>query len=113
MAEQMVTKVTLGSGKVVLLREVKIKHTDLAAMAASPRANGDANVLMMLMHKELVKLLICQIDGKTPSSSELEDLDGLMSVLDFAQLSSVIRQLTGGSDMGKLPTTEVVPFGSK
>lgn len=113
MAEQLVTKVVLSSKKEVLLRDVKIKHTELAAQAAAPRAQGDPNVLMILMQKELMKLLVCQVDGKPPTAGELEDMDEMFTLAEYAQLSSVVKKLTGGDDLGKLPTTEVVSFGSK
>lgn len=113
MATEMVTKVTLSTGKVVLLRDLKIKHTELAAQAAAHRAGGDANVLMILMQKELMKLLIVKVDDKVSSASDLEDMDGLFSLMEYSQLSSVVKKLTGGDEMGKLPATEVVAFGSK
>lgn len=109
----MVTKVVLSSKKEVLLREMKIKHTEQAAQAAAPRANGDSNVLGLLMQKELLKLLICQVDGKMPAASELEDMDDLFSISEYNQLLKVAAKLMGGDDMGKEPTTEVVAFGSK
>lgn len=112
-SEKMVSKVTLSSGKVVLLREVQIKHTDLAAQAAAQRAGDNANLLMVYMQKEFLKLLICKIDDKIPTMAELENLDDLFSFVEYGQLSSVIKKLTGGDDMGKPPTVDLVPFGSK
>lgn len=111
--KQMVTKVTLSTHKTVLLRELKIKHTELAAQAVSPRANGDANVLALLMQKELLKLLIIQINDKPVSASELEDMDSLFSMAEYGQLLQVVKQMTGGADAGKAPATEVVSFGGK
>ena len=113
MAQQLVTKVVLSTGKTVLLRDVKIKHTELAAQACAARSNGDANVLMILMQKELMKLLVVQVDGKTPGAVELEDLDELFTMLEYGQLSAVVKKLTGGDELGKLPATEAVSFGNK
>ncbi len=55
MSEQVsVYKVTLSSKKVVLLRELKIKHQELAAQAASPKSNGDTTLFALLSQKELL-----------------------------------------------------------
>jgi hypothetical protein len=113
MSDQMVSKVVLSTNRVVLLRDVKIKHTRLAAQAAAPKAKGDQNLLAILMQEEFIKLLIVQVDGKTPSREELEDLDSLFTVAEFGQLSNVVAQLTGGAEMGKAPAIEIVSFGGK
>jgi hypothetical protein len=113
MSAMNVTKVTLSTKKVVLLRELKIKHTELAAQEVSSRAGGDANVLGLLMQKALVKQLIVQIDGKPVTSAELEDLDNLLTIGEYGQLLKVVRKLMGDDDSGKEPTLEVVSSGDK
>jgi hypothetical protein len=113
MSTMNVTKVTLTSGKVVLLRDIKIKHTELAAQEAAPKANGDANVLSMLMQKILVRMLIVKINDKQPSATELEDMDELFTMAEYGQILQVVKKLTGGDEAGKLPAIEVVSSGSK
>lgn len=114
----LVTKVTLGTGKTVLLRELQIKHTELAAQAASPKARGDQMLLGMLMQKELLKLLVVAVGqpGQEPQPVkpvQLEDLDSHFSMREYGQLMQVIGELTGGADdMGKAQI-EAVNFGSK
>lgn len=108
-----VVKVTLSSKKVVLLRELKIKHTEFAAQEVSARANGDANVLGILMQKAILKQLIVQIDGKSVSPSDLEDLDNVLTMGEYSQLLSVVRKLMGDDAAGKEPTIEVVSSGDK
>lgn len=112
MSEQLnVVKVTLSSKKVVLIRELKIKHQELAAMAASPRANGDNAMFALLMQKELLKQLIVSINGQPVKPGQLEDLDSLFSFAEYTQLNQVLNKLVGGDEaMGKYQI-EVVSSG--
>lgn len=108
-------KVTLSTGKVVLLREMKIRHTELAAQEVSPKSNGDANLLQILMNQALVKQLIFKIDEATPSQAELEDLDELFSIAEYSQLLKVVGKMAGGDSAGKSaePLIEIVNSGDK
>ena len=112
MSDQLnVFKVTLSTKKVVLLRELKIKHQELAAMAASPKAAGDNSMFALLMQKELIKQLIVQINGQAIKPVQLEDLDSLFSFGEYTQLNQVLNKLAGGDDaMGKFQI-EVVSSG--
>jgi hypothetical protein len=112
MSTMNVVKATLSTGKVVLLRELKIKHTELAAQEVAPRAGGDPNVLSLLMQKALAKQLIVQVDEKKPSASELEDMDELFSFAEYGQVLQVVGQLAGADGLGK-PRIELVSSGSK
>lgn len=106
-----VFKVTLSSKKVVLMRELKIKHQELAAMAASPKADGNNSLFVMLMQKELLKQLIVQIDGKPVKPISLENLDDLFTFSEYSQLSQVLNKLAGGDEgVGKFQI-EVVTSG--
>jgi hypothetical protein len=108
---EMVSKVTLSSGKIVLLKQMKIEFQELAAKAASPRAGGDAMVLSVMMQKELLKLLIAQVDGKTLKGVEKERLDDVFSYQEYMQLMKVVQQLMGGDDEGNVQM-EVVSYGN-
>lgn len=100
--EIFVTKVTLSSGKIVHLREPKIKDQELATRSAAGRSGGDnAYVLATAIQKEMLKLLIVDVDGKKRSAAELEDLDSLFSYRDYFELGSVVNKLTGADDLGK------------
>lgn len=101
-----VVKVTLSSKKVVLLREPTIRHTELAAQAAAPRAGGDPHVLGMMANKEMLKFLIVKIDDKMPSRSELENLDKLFTLKEYGQLQKVVQKL-GGSEGNEEPVIEM------
>lgn len=111
--EQFVTKVTLSTKKVVLLREPKISDQDFAAQAASRTVKGDNVVgLSFALQKELLKQLIVKIDDKQPRPSELESLDTWFNIREYAELQHVVNKMTGlGEVAGNEPTTEQVKFG--
>lgn len=108
MAKQQVVKVTLSSGKVVLLHQVKISHTEQAAEMCSRRANGDSNLLQVFMNKALIQILLFQVDGKELTAAQKEDLDSIFSVAEYSQLLKVVGKISGGDEAGKEPTLEHV-----
>jgi len=93
-----VFKVTLGTGKVVLIRELQIKHQELAAKAAAPSAGDNAMLLAMAMQKEIIKMLLVEIDGKALSANEKENLDKLFTYKEYQQIQKVVQEIGGGSD---------------
>jgi len=97
--QEAVHKVTLSSGKVVLIRDPKIKHQELAVRAIGSKSTNQIETAL-LMQKELVKMLVAQINGKAPTSIELENLDDLFSIAEYMQVNQVISQLMGGGDAG-------------
>ena len=105
-----VVKVTLSSGKVVLLNEMKISHQELAAQEVAAKANGDSNLLQFFMQKALVKMLIVRINDKPISKADLENLDDLLNVQEYSQVTKVMGELLGGNDLKK-PQIEVMNFG--
>lgn len=106
-------KVVLTSGKTVLLRDPKIKHTELAAQAAAPKAQGAPSLLGMMMQKELLKILLITVDGVAISNNDKEDLDGLFTLSEYAQLMKAIDEISsGGEELGKA-RIEIVPSGDK
>lgn len=106
-------KVTLGSGKIVIIREMKISHTELAAQEVAPKAAGDANVLQVLMQKALVKNLLVEINGQPVTAQDREKMDDLFSMAEYTQLLTVIKEMSGGDDMGKMSQIEAVSYGDK
>lgn len=97
--QEPVHKVTLSSGKIVFLRDPKIKHQELAVRAVGNKASNQIETAL-LMQKELVKILVVQINEKAPTPQELEDLDALFSIAEYMQVNQVISQLMGGADAG-------------
>jgi len=108
-----VVKATLSTMKVVLLKEMKISHTEIAAQEVASRANGDSNVMQVLMQKALVKNLLVSVDGKELSASDREDMDNLFSMAEYSQLLTVIKKMSGVDDLGKPPVFEIVNSGDK
>lgn len=108
-ASVMCHKVTLNTKKIVLLRDPKIKDQELAGQLSG--ANTD-NVLStsMLFQKEMIKILLLEVDGKKLSAIQKEDLDALFTLREYAELTFVIKQLMGDSAAGK-PLMELVPVG--
>lgn len=97
-----VVKATLSTGKVVLLRELKIKHQEMAAIAAGPRSGGNPNVLAVLIQRELLKQLICSIDNQPVKPIQLEDLDNVFTFREYSELGQILAQLMdGGDSVGK------------
>ena len=65
------------------------------------------------MQKALVKNLLIQVDGKELSANERQDMDGLFSMMEYTQLLSVVREISGGDELGKKPQLEVVLCGDQ
>lgn len=97
-SEVLVHKVTLGSGKIVLIKDPKIKHQEMAARAAGNTAKDSQLMQALSMKKELLKMLIVKIDDTEPTKVQLEDLDSLFTLREYGQLSAVLTKLMGGDD---------------
>ena len=111
-----VNKVTLSSGKVVLLRDFKIKHYELAVKVAGQKAGNNQMLAAWLMQQELLKMLIVKINDEDIKKTDIESLDNILTAKEHAQLSKVVQQLISEGDEGsdaEGPKLEVVSFGSK
>lgn len=111
--ERPVHKVTLSSGKVVILDEYKIKHQKMAAKAAALHAGDNLNVLAMYMGDELLKLLVLEIDGKVPEKSKLEDLDAFFTPAEYQELMKVVKEISGVGGEIPVPKFEIVSYGQR
>lgn len=102
MAEIFVHKVTLSSGKVVLIREPKIKDQELATRAAATVVKSDsAFAYGMALQKELLKLLLVKVGDIQPTALQIEDLDSLLSYSEFMQCLKAVGKIAGlEDDMG-------------
>jgi hypothetical protein len=106
-------KVTLGTGKVVLLRDPTINDQEMAMQIAAPRAKDNPMLLVSFAQKEMIKLLILEIDGVKPSKSDLEQLSRFFSLFEFNQLQAYLGKMAAG-DMGMGECqSELVAFGNK
>lgn len=99
-------KVVLSTGKVVLLREMKISDTEKAAGKVSRRADGDPMMMQIFMKKALVQSLLLKIavdeksDLRDISGNEKEDFDSLFSMAEYGQLIKAINKMSGEEESG-------------
>lgn len=105
MTTEFVHKVTLPSSKVVLLRDLKIKHQQLAARAVGSRFSDAPLAQNLALQDELLKILIVSVNGKEFRSHE--ELDDHLTMAEYNQLQKVLGQLIGGGD-SKAPLVEVM-----
>lgn len=98
---QAVHKVSLKSGKVVMLRDPLISDMEHATSIAG-KGNFDNQALLgTKIQKEMLKLLITSIGkeengqfvGSKPSIQDIQQLDKIFSLKEYNQLCSVVRKL--------------------
>lgn len=106
---EVVHKVTLSTGKIVLMREPKIKHQELAAKAVGRRHEDTPTAQQMAIQNELLKIAIAQVDGADFKAEA--DLDSWFSMAEYNQLLKVLGQLCGGTPQD--PLVEVSTSGGK
>ena len=96
MSDLDVHKVTLSSGKVVYMRDMKIEDQELAAIAAGSKVSTD-NLLAngVVMQKELLKNLLLKVDEKQLTAAEKEDLNKHFTFKDYQELQSVVNEIAG------------------
>lgn len=99
---EMVNKVTLDSGKVVLLRNLEIRHYRQAAEAAAHRANNNNLIFNLYVQDEILKLLMISIDGKSLTDLEKESFDKLFTAKDYNQLMLIIAEIIGKANRPKV-----------
>ena len=108
-----VYKVTLSSGKIVHLREPKIGDIESASQVAGKGAADNNALLGIKLQKELVKLLVVQVDGKSLTMIEKEQLDKVFSFKEYQQVLKVVSTITSGDDSGNEPMIEFGISGDK
>ncbi len=110
-------KATLSSGKIVLLRTLKIVHFELAVKAVGGRGKGNATLQQVLTNKELMKLLLHSVDGKVLGPTDAEDLDALFTIAEYQQVQHVIGEMAGAingdGEESEGPKIETVLCGGK
>lgn len=103
-----VHKITLSTGKVVLLREMKIKYQELAIKAVGNKAGDNQMLFASMVQKELLKILIFQINESKVGDIELADLDKVFSFGEFSQVNRAVEKVVGGDGAGEFQTETVV-----
>jgi hypothetical protein len=106
-------KVTLSTGKVVILRDPQINDQETAMQVAAPRAKDNPMLMVSFAQKEMLKLLILEVDGKAPSKIELEQLGKMFTLPEYNQLQAYLGKMAAGdAGMGECQS-ELVAFGNK
>jgi hypothetical protein len=103
-----VVKTTLSTGKVVLLHQLKIKHTERAAEQIATEAGESQQLFQFKMQKALVQQLLFKVDDKIISMAERDDMDKLFNTNEYSQILKVIGKISGGDEKQKDPQIELV-----
>ncbi len=111
---QSLVKVVLSTGKVVLLRQMKVSDTEKAAQKVSRKCDGDPLLMQIMIKKVLVQNLLSKISESeaTPlrdvTAIEREDIDSLLTLSEYAQVMKVIGKISGEDELGNEARVEFV-----
>jgi hypothetical protein len=100
-----VAKFTLGTGKVIYLRDPEIGDTEHATKIAGKEAGPENEAhLSVLFQKEMIKLLLVQVDKKKLTLQEKQDLKKLFTFKEYGQVSKAIKMMVDDGE-GNLDLT--------
>lgn len=109
-----VAKFTLKSGKTIYLREPQIGDTEEAAKVAGKKAGTDNQVYLgTILQKEMLKLLLVQVDGKELSITDKEKIDKLLTYKEYNQAMKAVKMVLEDDEGNDLPTPEFTTIGDK
>lgn len=100
-----VTMYTLTTGKKVYFKDPKIKDSEDATKAAAKEANGDNTVLMLLAQKEMLKILLVQVDDTKMTALMRNDLDNVFSYKEYQQVQTCLQHFVSDGEQGNLKLT--------
>lgn len=99
------------SGKVVLVREMTMQDEEIAATQAAKKAGDNALLMGYHLVRELMKILIVQINDKELTAVEKESLvPKHLTRGEYGKIREVIEKLQG-EDLGECQI-EFVPTGA-
>ena len=101
---QSVYKAVLSSGRVVTLRDPKMKHMRLAEKITGGNTG-------MWFQEELLKQLILQIDETEIAKPDLMELDDMLSISEIMQLGTVVGKILGNETGNQVKLEQV--FGER
>lgn len=101
-------KVTLNSGKSIVLKRftIKLKNQAIEAAGAKCGENTPAQLFQSLVADEALKLMIDTVDGKPLDAVSREDLDTFLSFDEYQSLASVVGDFLG--TVQKKPKIELI-----
>ena len=109
---RLVHKVTLsGSKKNVILDDLTLQHEEMAYEIAASKYRDNPMMMALASIKEILKLLIVEVDGKAPSAIERETVDKQFTYGEWKQLESVVIKLKGTEN--PTPQVETVSYTAK
>ena len=100
-----VTAYTLSTGKKIYFRDPKIKDSEEAAKIAAKASDGDSTILMMLAQKEMLKILLVQVDETRMTALMRNDLDNVFTFKEYAQVQNCLQHFVSDGDEGNLELT--------
>lgn len=90
-----VCKFTLSTGKTIYLREPEIGDTEHATRIAGSEAGPENQAyLMVLFQKEMIKLLLVQVDNKKLTLQEKQQIKNIFNFKEYAQVCKAVKHLT-------------------
>lgn len=98
--------------KVVILREPQISDQEMAAQSVGTKAGDSQFTYALMLNKEMLRLLIAEIDGVKVDAKALLNLDEHLTMQEYNRLSQVVSKITG-LDSPLVPKIESVDFGGK
>lgn len=108
-----VAKFTLSSGKVIYLKEPSIGDTEKAAQVAGKKAGSDNQVYLgVLLQKEMIKILLVQVDDKKLSLTDKEQLEKLFTFKEYNQALKAAQMVMADEGNEQL-TLEFATIGDK
>jgi len=105
-------KIELSTDKVVVVREFKIAHKNLAAKAAGQSGVTGA-ALEALLQDEMLKLILVSVDGRKVGEVERENLDNVFSFAEYQELLQPIAEMCGANQVKKPKVTILTGTGDK
>jgi hypothetical protein len=109
MAEQAI-RITLSTGKVVLMRIPKIKHQEQAMRVVGKSAGDNNNLFQFMTGIELMKLLIAKINDKDMKYQDMTNLDDHFTNREIKEMGLAVQEYTKEGD-DFLPKIEAVAIG--
>ena len=107
--QKLAHKLTLSSGREVILEEMSIAHEDRATEMLSSRYKDNPTMVIFGAAKELMKMLVLQIDGKPLTAIQSEQIDTVLDRTEYKQVEAYINKMR--SIDAPLPEAEAIPFG--
>jgi hypothetical protein len=105
-------KITLSTGKTVLIRRMEISDYEMACEGAGMRYTTELGQ-KAAVGKELLKALLVKVNDQPVSALQREALNDVFEVKEFMELMEVVNKTTGIGEKKAKPTVEVVNIGEK